>query len=114
MGAIRPGLTSAVPLPGSSVNIIDKIGFLVHEPVLWAHYSNVWKELGRDAFSIVLTERFRNCGGSSRSHGAAAFMEKATVCDYDLVWANDLLETGRKYKYLVSNHKISGRSMHPL
>lgn len=92
------------------MEIVEKIGFLVHEPVLWAHYSSVWKELGRDRFAIVLTDRFRKPKSARDSHGAADFIEKATTLHYDIVWASDLLKAGNKYRYLVSNHKIRGAS----
>lgn len=88
---------------------IDKIGFLVHEPNLWAHYSSVWNELDSDRFAIVLTEKFRSADGPD-SIGVRDFLEKVRARNYRVDWVTDLLRQRAKYAYVVSNHKISGRS----
>lgn len=90
------------------MNPINKIGFIVHEPVLWAHYSNVWKELDRNSFSIILMDRFKPTSPFFESHGSHAFIEKALQENYELVFASDLRKNGQKYKYIVSNHRIGG------
>lgn len=90
------------------MKLINKIGFIVHEPVLWAHYSNVWKELDRNSFSIILTDRFKSESPLFEPQGSNAFIEKAHREKYELIFASDLRKNGQKYKYIVSNHIIGG------
>lgn len=35
-----------------------KFVFLVHDPVMLAHYADVWQAMGPSSFIIVLTEYF--------------------------------------------------------
>jgi hypothetical protein len=91
---------------------IDRVGFLVHEPNLWAHYSSVWEELDRDRFAVVLTERFRETDGPG-SLGVRDFLRKLEAKNYRVDWAVELRERVVKYTCIVSNHKISGSSLQP-
>lgn len=93
---------------------INKIGFVVHEPTLWAHYSNVWKELDKNCFSIILTDRFKAGSPLFEPHDSNAFIEKAQQEKYQLVFASDLRESRLKYKYIVSNHVIGGTTKNEL
>lgn len=91
---------------------IDRIGFIVHEPNLWAHYSSVWKQLDRDRFAVILTNRFRETD-NRESRGTRNFLDKLQARGYRLDWASDIRKRGDRYACIVSNHKIRGSSMHP-
>jgi CDP-glycerol glycerophosphotransferase (TagB/SpsB family) len=91
----------------------ERIGFVVHEPTMWAHYSSVWREMDPDRFAIVLTERFRPARIAGRNPGATAFVDKARAAGYAMVFASDMLRAGQRCKYAVSNHKLGGHSLEP-
>lgn len=92
------------------MKIINKVAFIVHEPTMYAHYSNVWAEMERDDFIIVLLGVFES-GNSEVNKGVTAFMEKITSLEYQFIYLTDLLRGKVKYKYVVSNHSIGGESL---
>lgn len=92
---------------------LDKIAFLVHEPALWTHYSNVWSKLDPGSFAIVLTNRFRAPRGKRPEPGVMEFLARTQAAGYDTVWADELIRRGAKYRHLVSNHKMRGDSTRP-
>ena len=96
-----------------SAPIADRIGFVVHEPAMWAHYGSVWAEMDPGRFSIVLTERFRPTRAGEHNPGARAFVEKAHAAGYEMVYARDILRTQERFAYAVSNHKLGGHSLQP-
>jgi CDP-glycerol glycerophosphotransferase (TagB/SpsB family) len=90
--------------------LIDKIGFIVHEPTLWSHYSSVWKHLDRSRFEIVLTSGFRQ-SSNTKVPGIAGFMEQVQRHGYPVAWSDERIRKGEKYAYTVSNHHLGGNSM---
>ena len=95
-----------------SEGLSNRIAFIVHEPVLWAHYAPVWDHLGRDQFIIVLTNRF-NSAHATLGQGESEFVRKASQAGYTLVLAEHMIRAGIRCRYVVSNHKIGGDSLSP-
>jgi hypothetical protein len=94
------------------LKVIDKIAFLVHEPTMYAHYVNVWKEIPCSKFLIVLLSRSIFEGGGAVL-GAKDFMSNIRTCGYDYCYFDDIVRKGIKFKYVVTNHKIGGSSRKP-
>jgi len=105
-----PGIVNNHEREIVSTPSIDKIAFLVHEPMLWTHYSNVWSKLDPGSFAIVLTNRFRPPRGRSPDRGVADFLARVQAAGYETVWADELVRRSVKYRHLVSNHKLRGDS----
>lgn len=108
-----PGIVNNHEREIVSTPSIDKVAFLVHEPMLWTHYSNVWSKLDPVRFAIVLTNRFRPPGGTRPDRGVADFLARVRAAGYETVWADELIRRGAKYRHLVSNHKMRGDSTQP-
>lgn len=92
---------------------INKIAFLVHEPLMYAHYSSVWAEMKKDAFTIVLLDPL----WSRCQKGAEVeknFVTKIASHGYEYVSFTEQLRKGKKYKYVVSNHCMGGTSLSPV
>jgi len=94
------------------MKIINKVAFLVHEPTLFTHYSSVWAEMKHADFVIVLLYNF-NAVNHGIVPGAKIFIDKIVELGYEFQYFDDVLRHGFKYKYVVSNHKISGQSCKP-
>jgi hypothetical protein len=90
--------------------MIDKIAFVVHEPMLWEHYAGVWGKLPPDSFAIVLSERLRFPGSDRLARGVSRFLDRCRARNFETVWAGDLAAAGEIYRFAVSNHKIQGTS----
>jgi hypothetical protein len=90
-----------------------KIAFLVHEPTLWTHYSNVWARLDRAGFVLVLTNRFRPPAGRKPDLGVAEFLARVSAAGYETAWADEVIRKGIRYSHVVSNHKMRGDSAQP-
>jgi len=90
-----------------------KIAFLVHEPTLWTHYSNVWARLDRAGFVLVLTNRFRPPAGRKPDLGVAEFLARVRAAGYETAWADEVIRNGIRYSHVVSNHKMRGDSAQP-
>lgn len=95
------------------MKIINKVAFLVHEPTMFAHYSKVWAEMERDNFIIVLLSVFES-EGVEGNKSVSDFMGKINFLGYDYIHLSDLLRGKVRYKYVVSNHFISGKSIEPV
>lgn len=91
---------------------INKIAFLVHEPIMYAHYSSVWAAMDRNAFVIVLLNVFAN-DGREKAAGVEECIEKIKTHRYEYTYLDDVLRSGVKYKYVVSNHCMGGSSVNP-
>ncbi|HET7558190.1 MAG TPA: CDP-glycerol glycerophosphotransferase family protein [Rhodanobacteraceae bacterium] len=91
----------------------QKLAFLVHEPTLWAHYSNVWAKLDPDSFAIVLTNRFRPPQGRRPDLGVGEFLARVQAAGYETAWADETIRNGIRYSHVVSNHKMRGDSAQP-
>lgn len=94
------------------MNVIDKVAFLVHEPALYVHYANVWKEMSRSDFSIVLLRR-SIFEGDDAVLGSKDFMSLIRGCGYDYCYFDDIVREGIEFKYVVTNHVIGGSSKEP-
>lgn len=89
------------------MKIINKVAFLIHEPVLYTHYASVWAEMERSDFVILLLNNFSE---ERRKHflGAEEFMDKIAKLGYEWHYFDDLLRSHTKFRYVVSNHKMMG------
>lgn len=90
--------------------IINKFAFLVHEPMLYDHWSDIWRILNNDEFVILLHERFRTNSGGIFERNAQRFLQQITTERFEHVYINDLLQSGDKYSLIISNHVVSGSS----
>jgi hypothetical protein len=68
------------------MQLIKKVAFMVHEPTMFAHYSSV-------------------CTGE--------FLNKVNSLGYEITYLEDIISRNIKYEYVVSNHKLGGRSPYP-
>ena len=91
------------------MKIVDKVAFLVHEPVVYSHYSSVWAEMKRDSFAIILFYDFDR-ESLQKVPGANDVIRKIVENGYEFHYFNDLRRDNIKFKYVVSNHKISGKT----
>ena len=89
------------------------LAFLVHEPTLWTHYSNVWARLDRSRFVLLLTNRFRPLAGRDADLGVADFLARVQAAGYQTRWADEVIREGIRYSHVVSNHKMRGDSAQP-
>ena len=87
--------------------VIDKVAFLVHEPNMYSHYASVWAQMPASSFSIVILRR-RQFEGPAAARGADDFMSRVTAAGYHYCYYEDLVKAGRKFKWVVSNHKLGG------
>lgn len=77
---------------------------------MYAHYANVWAEMPCSEFTIVLINRSR-FEGEGAVRGAEDFMRH--IEKYDYCYFDDLVAAKIKYKYVISNHVMGGRSLFP-
>ena len=88
---------------------VKKIAFLVHEPVMFVHYSSVWAEMDRNSFVIVLHGIFSR-NGVAAPIAVKDFLESIQALGYEFAYLDDLVTNKLKYQYVVSNHIMGGRS----
>lgn len=93
------------------MKLIDKIAFFVHEPTMYVHYAPVWAQLPRERFCIIL---YGHCAieGPETLPQVQKFLAAVEALNYEIVRFIDLLRTGGKYRYVVSNHVMGGLSRH--
>jgi len=94
------------------MKVINKVAFLVHEPVMYAHYSSVWAEMERNSFVIVLLGVFSR-ERITESIAVKDFLNKIKSLDYEFTYLDDLVADKVKYQYVVSNHIMGGSSAQP-
>ena len=94
------------------VRIINKIAFLVHEPIMYAHYSSVWSAMDRNAFVIVFLNAFADSAQKTTA-GVQECVEKIRAHGYEYTYLDNVLRGRIKYKYVVSNHCMGGSSAQP-
>ena len=82
----------------------------MHEPTLYVHYSGVWDKLDKDSFVIILTGVFIN--NKTGDHGVNIFLNKINNSSYNYFYINDIIKNKIKYQYVVTNHMMSGSSLH--
>lgn len=94
------------------MKVIDKVAFMVHEPTMYAHYSSVWAEMDPAEFVIVLTGPIARLDGRVDAH-ARDFIGKTRALGYQVVYLDETVHRRIKYRFVVSNHIISGRGAQP-
>lgn len=85
-----------------------KFAFLVHEPVMLAHYADVWKAMDLSDFTIVLTENFSSDENGNEKVGVADFLKYVSTAGYEVKKIKEIIDCGIIFKYVVTNHVISG------
>jgi hypothetical protein len=84
--------------------ILPRLAFLLHEPLLYDHYRNVWQLLDREQFDVLLYDKFRR-----PPHDA--FARELEQQGYRCAFVGELLRERTKYQFLVSNHYMEGRRL---
>ena len=74
---------------------------------MFAHYGSVWAEMPTSSFTIVLFRRER-FEGPDAVRGADDFIARIAAAGYDYRYFDDLVKAGAKFKWIVSNHVVSG------
>lgn len=90
------------------MKVINKIAFLVHDPMMYVHYSSVWSAMDQDSFVIVLLGIFLNRGNGN--FGVKDFLNKVQLSGYEIVYLDEIVAKSIKYQYAVSNHIMAGSS----
>lgn len=90
----------------------NKIAFLVHDPIMLAHYADVWRALGSANFTIVLTSFFYFDLNGNEKLGLSDFFDHVTKQSYCVEKLADVINCGKQFKYVVTNHMISGSTKH--
>lgn len=94
------------------MHIINKIAFLVHEPIMFAHYSHVWSQMKTEEFIIVLCHECDLEGGGT-AIGAEELLDKTRKLGYETEFFSNAIRRKHKYRYVVSNHRMEGSSFFP-
>ncbi|WP_311971204.1 CDP-glycerol glycerophosphotransferase family protein [Pseudomonas baltica] len=87
-----------------------KMAFLLHEPMMLNHYESVWQALGKSQFSIVLTQYFYLDQNGQQKEGIPAFFKHVQARGYQVLDIEQVIDSGIRFDYSVSNHPISGGS----
>lgn len=85
-----------------------KFAFLVHDPLMLVHYADVWKALGASNFTIALTEHFSADVNGNERMGLPDFLKHVHTEGYEVREITEITNCGIKFKYVVTNHVISG------
>lgn len=88
-----------------------RYAFLVHEPVMLAHYADVWKLMNPSAFTIVITDNFFSDGRGNEKLGTQEFLSYVQTEGYEVRTAKAILSNQIKFKYVITNHPISAEPM---
>lgn len=118
----QDSLLTKVTIPTSSLRTIsnsiyricnerdakNRFAFLVHDPVMLVHYSDVWKAIGAENFTIVLTEHFSYDSSGNEKLGLAAFWDHIHAAGYKTTCISEIINCGIKFEYVVTNHIVSG------
>lgn len=94
------------------MKIINKVAFLVHEPTMYVHYSDVWSHMKIEDFVIVLCHGCDLDGGGT-ALGAKDLIEKIKELGYETKCFSRVVGRNYKYQYAVSNHRMEGSSLLP-
>nr|WP_314364006.1 CDP-glycerol glycerophosphotransferase family protein [uncultured Achromobacter sp.] len=80
----------------TDANVIERIAFLVHSKELLNHYSCIWDLMPKGSFDVLL-------------HGEGELPQAADLARWDCGVAptQAVLDEGKAYRYLVSNHPVS-------
>jgi hypothetical protein len=85
-----------------------KFAFLIHDPLMLVHYADVWKAIGKNAFSIVVSEYFSFDSHGEEKLGLEDFKNHVGAEDYEVEKISNVISCGVKYQYVITNHIISG------
>jgi hypothetical protein len=91
---------------------LNKVAFLIHEPVMYVHYAAVWKNMHVDEFDIILLAGCDALGGQCVD-GTDELIRKLKFRNYHVENFSDVVRRGHKYRYVVSNHCMVGSSFSP-
>jgi hypothetical protein len=87
-----------------------RIAFLIHEPMLFTHYSGIWEKLNREEFVIVTSKFFYISVNGNKKTGSTEFLKKIQKLNYNLISVRDVIDCGYSFDIVISNHIISGNS----
>jgi hypothetical protein len=107
LNSITPVLNSLIEICGEN-DKISKFAFLIHDPLMLVHYSDVWKELGPSSFTIVLTKYFSSDLNGNEKVGLSKFLEHVHSEGYVVRNISEIISCGIMFEYVVTNHVISG------
>lgn len=82
-----------------------EIAFLVHTSEMFNHYSPVWDKLNRNEFLIII-----HC----TAFESEKILDLCNQYQVNCVFLGDVLASGHRFPYLVSNHAIHGDPLCPL
>jgi hypothetical protein len=85
-----------------------KFAFLLHDPSMLVHYVDVWKAIGPSNFVIVLTDYFSSDVKGKTKLGVSDFFTIVNTEGYEIKEIRAVISCGIKFKYVVTNHVISG------
>ena len=85
-----------------------KFAFLVHDPLMMVHYKDVWKALGGSNFVIITTKFFAKDDEGNERLGLSSFLEQVKDQGYEIRPVDEVITNGVKFKYVITNHIISG------
>lgn len=85
-----------------------KFAFLIHDPIMMVHYADVWKAMGGSRFLIILTEYFSCDANGNERQGLSDFFDRVRMEGYEVRKIGEVISCGIKFKYVVTNHVISG------
>lgn len=89
-----------------------KFAFLIHDPIMVVHYADVWRAMGRAKFLIILTEYFSCDANGNERQGLSDFWRRVRMEGYEVRPIAEIVNCGIKFKYVVTNHVISGSTDH--
>ncbi|MDH3348294.1 MAG: CDP-glycerol glycerophosphotransferase family protein [Desulfobulbaceae bacterium] len=84
-----------------------KIAFLVHEPMMLVHYTDVWKALNPNDFTILLTKNFSYDIHRKKKLGVSEFFYHTSTEGYEVREVTEIIKCKIKFDYVVTNHFIS-------
>lgn len=90
------------------ISVKDKFAFLIHDPIMLVHYSDVWKAMGPASFTIVLTEYFYADLNGKEKLGLSRFLDHVHAERYEVREISEIINCGIRFEYVVTNHVISG------
>lgn len=85
-----------------------KFAFLLHDPLMLVHYSDVWQAMGSSTFTIVLTEGFCSDVNGIKKMGLSDFSNHVRKEGYEVRTITEIINCGIEFEYVVTNHAISG------
>lgn len=84
------------------MHVINKIGFFIHDPIIYDHYKSILNYLGIEYSDVILSDNFKEV-----FH--ADFLHTVKSDGHSIKYLSEVLNRN-KYKYLVTNHFMSGSS----